>query len=88
MVFKIIFVLIILLILFFLIRKKENFGVFGHRATLNGIKHNTQNFYLFNFLKDQFPYDYWTEENKKSDGVFDRDVKKNDEYRFSPKQIQ
>ena len=70
------YIFIILILLIFM-SKRENFS---HRAILQGITNKTRNNYYFDYLKDQYPIDYW---KTKPSTVYDRDIKKYHSKRFN-----
>lgn len=77
-------ILILIAIVFLNYKKKENYGVFSHRAAMNGIQNQTRNSYSFDKLKLHYPINYWTD---KPLNVYDTEIKKYHSKRFKKDQI-
>lgn len=81
-----IIVIIIIVAVITLVRKKEGYGTFGHRAVLNGIKLNSRDFYTFDDLQQQYPVNYW--KNKRYLSEYDKEEQKYHAKRFDPQVFQ
>ena len=93
-------IVIICILVYIFFRKKEDFGVFGGRAALNGITLNSRDFYTLDDLQQQYPTNYWKHscyapecncsscQKKRYLSVFDKDEQKYHAKRFSPQVFQ